>query len=229
MVKLVGALRLAKVGAVCIPIGIDVFLQILEWKHAGPPSKCCKVCFPCCGKGGLPKGGLDAKVDLNADLDLEAPAEKKESDDAPKKGMQGRAVDAVDGVQKSLYESYGEDAAAIEDRTSALAEDAKQTVSDTVSDTDVPQRLDEELQKAGAQLGERSSAELGALEDAPPQDGRESLAMAKAGLARQLEKADSKAQQAEKEGEEAEKNGEEGEAEGEAEADQRKTGVSAVL
>ena len=72
---------------------------------------------------------------------------------------------------------------------------------------------------------------LGALEDAPPQDGRESLAMAKAGLARQSEKADSKAQQAEKEGEEAEKNGEEGEAEaeGEAEGDQRKTGVSAVL
>ena len=170
MVKLVGALRLAKVGAVCIPIGIDVFLQIMEWKYAGPPSKCCKVCFPCCGKSGLPKGGLDAKIDPNADLDLEG-------------GLGGRGSSNVE------------------------------TVSDAADDA--PQRLEEELQKAGAQLGERSSAELGALEDAPPQDGRESLALAKAGVARQLAKADAKAQQANKEGEEAEKNGKEGEAEAE--------------
>ena len=64
-VKLVGAIRLAKVASVCFPIVIDVFLQVLEWKYEGPPSKCCKACFPCCGRGDLPKRGSVEMVDID--------------------------------------------------------------------------------------------------------------------------------------------------------------------
>lgn len=233
IVKLVGAIRLAKVASVCFPIGIDVFLQVLEWKYAGPPSKCCKACCPCCGRGDLPKKGSVEMVDIEGGLegpsapgDIHAAKEKKQAssadDDASKQGLQERAADALEGAQErgldsagGLQKSLGEDAAAIEDRTSALAEEAKQAASETAG-VDAPQRLEEELQKAGAQVGARSSEELGALQDALPQDGREAMAMAKAEVARRLEKAETKAGKEEKKAEEKQgKGAAEGAAEGE--------------
>ena len=80
----------------------------------------------------------------------------------------------------------------IEDRTSSLAEEAKQAASETAG-VDAPQRLEEELQKAKAQMGARSSEKLGELKDAAPKDPREALAMAKAEAARQEAKAEAKA------------------------------------
>jgi hypothetical protein len=67
LVKAAAVLRLAKVAAVCFPIIIDVFLQILEWKHSGPPSKCCQKCFPCCGQDNRASRGSSA--DANNDLE----------------------------------------------------------------------------------------------------------------------------------------------------------------
>ena len=234
IVKLVGAIRLAKVASVCFPIGIDVFLQVLEWKYAGPPSKCCKACCPCCGRGDLPKKGSVEMVDIEGGLegpsapgDIHAAKGKKQAssadDDESKQGLQERAADALEGAQQrgldsagGLQKSLGEDAAAIEDRTSALAEEAKQAASETAG-VDAPQRLEEELQKAGAQVGARSSEELGALQDALPQDGREAMAMAKAEVARRLETAEAKADEEQKKAEAKEGEGEAVEGEGEGE------------
>jgi hypothetical protein len=238
-VKLVGAIRLAKVASVCFPIGIDVFLQVLEWKYAGPPSKCCKACCPCCGRGDLPKKGSIEMVDIEGgsvagdiraansaiagqDVGFSNAKEKKQASSAEneesKQGLQERAAHALEGAQErgldsagGLQESLGEDAAAIEESTSALAEKAKLAASETAS-VDAPQRLEEELQKAGAQVAARSSGELGALQDMAPQDGREAMAMAKAEVARRLEKSEAKA---DKEQKKAEAKQGEGEAEGE--------------
>ena len=91
-----------------------------------------------------------------------------------------------------------EDAAAIEDRTSALADEAKLgEVAGIDADIDA---LETELEKlAGDQLlVERSPAELRKLQDAASGDSREALAPAEEVATQYSEMADSKAESEEK-------------------------------
>ena len=156
-------------------------------------------------EGGLGvKGAIRGANSAIAGQDVGMAKDKKEKKgkkgaDKSKPGLKERGADAVGGAQDQaekslggLQKSLGEDAAAVEDRTSALAEQAKADTA-SIAAVDPSQRLEEELQKAKAQMGARSSEKLGELKDAAPKDPREALAMAKAEAARQEAKAEAKA------------------------------------
>ena len=156
-------------------------------------------------EGGLGvKGAIRAANSAIAGQDVGMAKDKKEKKgkkgaDKSKPGLKERGADAVGGAQDQaekslggLQKGLGEDAAAIEDRTSALAEQAKADTA-SIAAVDPSQRLEEELAKAKAQMGARSSEKLGELKDAAPKDPREALAMAKAEAARQEAKAEAKA------------------------------------
>ena len=156
-------------------------------------------------EGGLGvKGAIRGANSAIAGQDVGMAKEKKEKKgkkgaDKSKPGLKERGADAVGGAQDQaekslggLQKGLGEDAAAIEDRTSALAEQAKADTA-SIAAVDPSQRLEEELAKAKAQMGARSSEKLGELKDAAPKDPREALAMAKAEAARQEAKAEAKA------------------------------------
>ena len=186
IVKLVGAIRICKVISVCFPIGIDVFLQCMEWKYAGPPSKCCAKCFPCCGKGDVPKKD---RVEMK-DIKIECVSATEDC------GFEST---------RSLQKGLDEDAATIENRTSALADESKLgEVAGIDADIDA---LETELQKlAGYQLVERSSsAELRNLQDMAPGDSMEALALAEEVATLGSEMADLKAESEEKKAEEQKK------------------------
>ena len=156
-------------------------------------------------EGGLGvKGAIRGANSAIAGQDVGMAKDKKEKKgkkgaDKSKPGLKERGADAVGGAQDQaekslggLQKSLGEDAAAVEDRTSALAEQAKADTA-SIAAVDPSQRLEEELAKAKAQMGARSSEKLGELKDAAPKDPREALAMAKAEAARQEAKAEAKA------------------------------------
>jgi len=156
-------------------------------------------------EGGLGvKGAIRGANSAIAGQDVGMAKDKKEKKgkkgaDKSKPGLKERGADAVGGAQDQaekslggLQKGLGEDAAAIEDRTSALAEQAKADTA-SIAAVDPSQRLEEELAKAKAQMGARSSEKLGELKDAAPKDPREALAMAKAEAARQEAKAEAKA------------------------------------
>ena len=202
IVKLVGVIRICKVISVCFPIGIDIFLQCMEWKYAGPPSKCCAKCFPCCGKGDAPK----------------------KKDRVEMKEIKIECVSATEDcgfeLTRSFQKGSDEDAATIEDRTSALVDEAKLgEVAGIDADIDA---LESELQKlAGDQLGERSSAELRELQDAAPGDSRAALALAEEVATLGSEMADSKAESEEQKAEEKKKTEEQKKAEEQKQAEEK--------
>ena len=186
LVKLVGVVRICKVISVCIPIGIDIHLQLLEWKYSGPPCKCCTKCFPWCGQGDQGKELKEIKV------------EGSSKGQKGKKGGKG-AKEAGEAAEASAAEAQGA-------ATDAAAE-AEQTAAE-LAGIKVEDRLVEETEKLGAQLEENASADLQALKDAAPTNSRDSLNMAKDWASEKSERASAKADSEEQKAE-AEKKAEE--------------------
>lgn len=186
LVKLVGAVRICKVISVCIPISIDIHLQLLEWKYAGPPCKCCTKCFPWCGRGDMPQQGKELK-EIKVEGGGGAPKGKKGG-----KGAKG----AADAAEESAAEAQGA-------ATDAAAE-AQQTATE-LKEIDLQERLGQEVQKLGDQLVENTSADLQALKDAAPTNSRDSLNMAKDWASEKSEKADAKADSEQQKAEEKKK------------------------
>ena len=154
LVVFVGVLRIGKVVSVCIPIGIDIYLQLLEWKYSGPPCKCCTKCFPWCGRGDMPqqgKGLNEIKVEVEGAI-TDAAAEAEQTATEIKVEVEGAITDA--------------------------AAEAKQTVTE-LAEINVQDRVVEETEKLIPQLEENASADLQALKDEAPTGSRDWLKMAK--------------------------------------------------
>ena len=187
LVKLVGAVRICKVISVCIPIGLDIHLQLLEWKNKGPPSKCCKKCFPCCGQGDMPQQGKELK-----EIKVEGAAPKGQKGKKGGKGAKG----AGDAAEASAAEAQGA-------ATDAAAE-AQQTATE-LAEVNFQEQLGGEVQKLGSQLEENASADLQALKDAAPNNSRDSLKVTQDWASERSERADAKADSEEQKAEEKKK------------------------
>ena len=157
LVKLVGVVRICKVISVCIPIGIDIHLQLLEWKYGKPPCKCCTKCFPWCGQGDQGKELKEIKVEGGS------------KGQKGKKGGKG-AKEAGEAAEASAAEAQGAAADA--------AAEAEQTAAE-MGEINLQDRLGEETEKLGAQLEENASADLQALKDEAPTGSRDWLKRAK--------------------------------------------------